>query len=363
MHVRSLSRLLAAVVILSATAQTVPAAQFGDVSVLAQVPVPNGYPEGLAVRDGKFYVAGPATFGTSLNGKPSRFFEFDLATGALLRTVTTEGENVFGAEHANSCLAFDGQGQLYVLNNQLGTLRFKLSNLEQSHYTPPFPNDPACLPLGLSGQKSCSPTVTNLPALPNDLVFDDAGFLYVTDSMQATIWRIPPGGGAPQPWFRDFRFASPYIGVNGLRLSPDRSQLFITVTTDMLGTGRIYTLALKEAPVKADLKVWHNFGPGDGPDGIAFGASGKLYVTLALPTRSGIAILEPDGTESGRIMNPLLSPISPFDSPANVAFDGEGNLLVTNHAFATGLLIPHQFQVLKVFVDDVASPLAEPLVP
>jgi sugar lactone lactonase YvrE len=325
--------------------------------------VPNGFPEGLAVHGNRFYVAGPATFGTSINGKASRFFEFDLTTGALLRTIETQGEKVFGAEHANSCLAFDGQGQLYVLNNQLGTLRFTAGTLQQSSYTPPFPNDPACLALGLSGNKPSSPTVTNQPPLPNDLAFDDAGFLYVTDSMQATIWRIPPGGGAPQAWFRDFRFASPYIGTNGLRLSPDRSQLFITVTTDMLGTGRIYTLPLKEAPTKDDLKVWHNFAPGDGPDGIAFGASGKLYVTLALPGKSGIAVLEPDGTESARIANPLLSPIAPFDSPANVAFDGQGNLLVTNHAFATGALSPPQFQVLKVYVGDVASPLAEPLVP
>lgn len=355
-------RSLIAALLLAGFASTVPAAEFGDVSVLSQVPVPNGYPEGIAVRGNRFYVAGPATFGTSVNGKPSRFFEFDLGSGALTRTIETQGEQVFGAEHANSCLAFDGQGQLYVLNNQLGTLRFKLATETQSNYTPPFPNDPACLPLGLS-KKSCSPTVTNLPALPNDLVFDDSGFLYVTDSMQATIWRIPPGGGAPQPWFRDFRFASPYIGVNGLRLSPDRSQLFITVTTDMLGFGRIYTLPLVEAPQKEDLKVWHNFAPGDGPDGIAFGATGKLYVTLALPGKSGIAVLEPDGTESARIMNPPLSLVTPFDSPANAAFDGQGNLLVTNHAFATGALVPHQFQVLKVFVDDVASPLSEPLVP
>lgn len=355
-------RSLAAALVLAASVPTVPAAQFGDVGVLSQVPVPNGYPEGIVVRGDRFYVAGPATFGTSVNGKPSRIFEFDLNSGALTRTLLTKGEKTFGAEHADSCLAFDGQGRLYALNNQLGTLRIDLATEAQENYTPPFPNDPACLPLGLS-KKSCSPTVTNLPALPNDLVFDDSGFLYVTDSMQATIWRIPPGGGAPQPWFRDARFASPYVGTNGLRLSPDRSQLFITVTTDMLGFGHIYTLPLVDAPKKADLKAWHHFAPGDWPDGIAFGASGKLYVTLALPGKSGIAVLEPDGTESARIANPLLTPVTPFDSPANIAFDGAGNLLVTNHAFATGFVMPHQFQVLKVYVGDTASPLSEPLVP
>jgi hypothetical protein len=38
-------------------------------------------------------------------------------------------------------------------------------------------------------------------------------------------------------------------------------------------------------------------------------------------------------------------------------------VLVTNHAFATGLLLPQQFQILKVYVDDLASPLVTPFVP
>ena len=83
----------------------------------------------------------------------------------------------------------------------------------------------------------------------------------------------------------------------------------------------------------------------------------------ALPGSSGISILNPDGTEAARIKNPLLSPTQPFDAPANLAFDGKGNVLVTNHAFATGLLLPKQFQVLKVFVDDLGAPLVTPVVP
>ena len=117
-------RLFALAAVVAAGAALVPsaavAAEYGEVSVLAQVPVPNGFPEGIAVRGSRFYVAGPATFGTALNGRPSRVFEYDVASGALLRTLETQGEQVFGAEHANSCLAFDGAGRLYVLNNQLG---------------------------------------------------------------------------------------------------------------------------------------------------------------------------------------------------------------------------------------------------
>ncbi|HSW14158.1 MAG TPA: SMP-30/gluconolactonase/LRE family protein [Solimonas sp.] len=336
------------------------AAEFGEVSVLAQVPVPNGFPEGIVVNGNRFYVGGPATLGTSINGKPSRVFEFDLDSGALTRTFLTQGETVFGSEHANSCLAFDDANRLYVLNNQIGTWRLDLQTEAQASYSAPFENLPICA-LGLT-KKPCSPTLLNLPALPNDIVFDEAGNAYVSDSLQATIWRIPPGGGQPQIWFQDSRFSSPYIGVNGLRLSPDRSKMFISVTLDMLGRGFIYTLPMVAQPQKADLQVFHSY-PVGGPDGFAFGQSGKLYVTLAIPGFSGISILEPDGTESARLGNKLLSPFKPYDSPANVAFDGKGNLLVTNHAFATGLLLPAQFQVLKVFVDDLGSPLVRPTLP
>lgn len=346
---------LAACVALPATA-----AEFGEVSVLAQVPVPNGFPEGIAVKGNRFYVAGPATFGTSINNEPSRVFEFDLDSGELKRSFLTQGETVFGAEHANSCVAFDGAERLYVLNNQIGTWRLDLETEAQTSYTPPFADIPNCVPV--LGQTPCSPTPANLPALPNDIVFDEQGNAYVSDSLQATIWRIPPGGGQPQVWFQDSRFASTYIGVNGLRLSPDRTRMVIGVTMDLLGRGTIYTLPLVPQPQKADLKVLHIY-PTEGPDGFAFGKSGKLYVTLALPGSSGISILEPDGTESARLGNPPLSPYQPYDSPANVAFDHKGNLLVTNHAFATGLLLPAQFQVLKVYVNDTASPLAKPMVP
>ncbi len=134
------------------------------------------------------------------------------------------------------------------------------------------------------------------------------------------------------------------------------------MTLDLLGIGHVYSLPLVASPKKTDLVEFHRYYAG-APDGIAFGASGKLYVVLALPGANGISILNPNGTESARIGNPLLTPLAPFDSPANLAFDGLGNALVTNHAFATGLLLPDHFQVLKVVVNDTASPLAAPIVP
>ena len=81
------------------------------------------------------------------------------------------------------------------------------------------------------------------------------------------------------------------------------------------------------------------------------------------PFASGIAILGPNGTELTRLTNPLGSPIFPYDSPANIAFDNHGAIKVTNHAFVTGAANPAQFTILDVFVNDKESPLAKPLLP
>ena len=87
------------------------------------------------------------------------------------------------------------------------------------------------------------------------------------------------------------------------------------------------------------------------PDGIAFGKSGKRYVALA--GTSQISVLEQDGSESA-----YSGPAGtlPWANPANIVFDGEGSILVTNHAS----LVPYDpalFAVFDVFVDDKGQPL------
>ncbi|HEX8116159.1 MAG TPA: SMP-30/gluconolactonase/LRE family protein, partial [Pyrinomonadaceae bacterium] len=317
---------------------------YGDVQVLATFPTPPGFPEGIAVKGNKVYVSGPARFGTAGTG-PSTVVAFNRDSGALEATYTTQGE-ALQFEHANSCIAFDGQGRLYVLNIQLGMYRIDTGSGAQESYSTPFPDLPAC-----DGNNApCSPTFFDAPSLPNDIAFDEDGSAYVTDSLQATIWRVPAGGGTPQVYFQDARLGTVPggVGANGIRLSPDRSKLFVVVSIDPTGSPFIYTLPLVAQPQASDLAVFKAFTPGDIPDGIAFGKSSNLYVAIATPAASGIAILNPSGAETGRLANPAGSPFFPYDSPANIAFDGHGSLLVTNHAFAT--MIPTNFTVLDVYV-------------
>jgi len=331
---------------------------FGDVQVRATVPASTGFPEGIAVKGNKIYVSGPARFGTAGDGTPSRVFAYNADSGALLRTYDIQGENL-NQDHANSCIAFDDEGRLYVVNLQLGIVRIDLGSGHQEVYAQPVPNLAPCS--AVTPGTPCSPTQADVPPLANDIAFDEDGNLYLTDSFQATIWRIPPGGGKPKIWFQDSRLDVPF-GANGIRLSPDQTKIYFTVTADAVGQfgnflgGKIYSLPLVKHPTAAQLHVFHEYN-GEAPDGIAFGKSGKMYVALAAPFNSGVSILNPNGTEAARLHNDQ-DPTFPYDSPANIAFNKQGSIVITNHAFAT--MIPAHFVVLDVFVNDKGVPLVKP---
>lgn len=331
-----------------------PNRPIGDSQVIATVQFP-GYPEGIAVKDGKIYVAGPAAFGVAGNFVPSTIQVFDEQTGAPLKTITIQGQPPSGL-HALSCIAADDEGNLYVLDEQQGVVKINAENGHQSIYAGPFP---------VVFKSSFSPAA---PQLLNDLAFDKKGFLYITDSFEATIWRVPPGGGAPQAWYSSAAIDG-IFGPNGLRVNPDSTLLFIDVTFHGDYSGTIYTLPLVDHPKDADLKVFHSYPyvPGQapaGPDGFAFGKSGKLYVCLA--GASQISVLLPDGSEERRLSGPArtsdpANPL-PWANPANIAFNDEtGSLLVNNHASLTGLPDPSfLFAVFDVYVNDRAAKLFSP---
>jgi sugar lactone lactonase YvrE len=298
----------------------------------------------MAVRGNRFYVAGQADLFNFNDPVPPTVFEFEIDSGALLRTFRMQGQNL-ALPHGASHLSFDGQGRLYVIDFQRGVVRIDVGNGQQEVYGTPFPI--------ING--------SGLPSLPNEMAFDAAGNLYVTDSFQACIWRIAPGGGAPRIWFQDPRLGSSF-GANGIRFDASGNTVYFAVSVDSAtAQAGVYTLPLSDAPQAADLHLFHRYAGGEIPDSLAFGRAGNLYVTLAAPQLSGVSILRPDGSELTRISNAPTSPLSPFDSPACMAFDRNGGLLISNHAFFTR--IPEHFLVLNVFVNDLELPLIKPNVP
>jgi len=344
-----------------------PSAALADGSVIntfATVPATPGFPEGIAVYGDWVFVSGPARFGTAGTG-PSAIQVYDRKTGALESTISVAGE-ALAFEHALSNIAVDGNGRIYALSTQLGLIRFTKmgSGYVQDAYGAPAPDLPTC---PATPGDPCSPTLPpfiDFPPIVNDVVFDPDGYAYVTDSLQATIFRYPPGGGAPEIWFQSplFQGGGPIpFGTNGIRLDPGRQFVYVAVSTSLAdpNLGTIYRLPLVDAPTAADLEVFHEYTFSELPDQLAFGNQGNLYVSLALSNQ--ISILAPDGTELARIQSATGDAI-PLDNPAGIAFDSRTkSLLISNHALLSGN--PAHFAVLQVDVGDPGDPLERPFLP
>jgi len=217
----------------------------------------------------------------------------------------------------------------------------------------------------------------------------------VGDWSAPVIWRVRPGGGQAEPWFADPRLAGTYgANVAGIALGPGGEDLYIAAGTQE-GQIAIYRLPLAH-PDAVHLEEFHRYTdfvmtpcsadpdlaligcalmPAIGGGGIAFGASGMLYV--ALFAKNQLSILDSDGTEALRFPSPEENAERdiPVNGPFGLAFDGRGSLLVANTGDPTfgkgpggtdppgGLVISDTWVVFDVFVDDTAAPLFRPVIP
>lgn len=364
-----------------------PTRRVGDVQVQASLPY--GFPEGVVVAGGVTYVSGPATFGTAGQG-PSYIDAFDTATGRSLGAIPLAGEDLT-QEHALSCITTDGNGRLYALSTQLGVVRIDpatgaqevyatIPHLAQCNALPPGPcrSGDLCTPNGIDCSSGrclppgpctpqpggsclppgpCAPVAVDRGVLANDLAFDRSGNLYITDSFQATIFRVRPGGGQAEVYFQDPRMDTSTlpgfsIGMNGIRMTPDPTWMAFTVSFgSMAGVYKLLSTDVGYAPAYTLQKV-RAYTNGELPDGLAFGASGRMYVALAGTNQIGV--FDALGREFYRLSSPL------YDNPANVAFNGAGQLLVTNHAMFGN---PADGGLLNVQAFDTAVPLYQPIVP
>jgi len=318
-------------------------------TVFASVPAP-GHPFGVAVDTNRVYIStsagdfftDPAT-GGHLNSDGERVFAYDkdgnLVNTTYIATSPNSDMGLFG-------LAIDGNRkpdhQLYVADMNGRILRLPLD------------------------KKNATPTLFAQAPLPggwmvtmwNDLVFDTAGNLYMTDD-KPRLWRVTPDGQA-SIWFEDSRLSGLFGfagGPLGGRIDPSGRYFYFSITASGVFPGEavIYRLPLVDHPTAADLQLVHRFPvvPGEAlpqASGLAFAASGNLYVGLIGPNQ--VAVLDPSGNEIRRISSPL------FVSPWGLAFLGQ-SLLVTNASIEPVETADH-WKVLKVFVGESGSPLNKP---
>ena len=327
-----------------------------DIETFALVPPP-GQPEGIAVSDDGTVYVGTNVVATSSRPEPSKIFAFD-STGVLVEEYTVPGvEGLLG-------MAFDGDGRLYVVDpTPPRVFRLDPETGAQSDYTA-FHDVLPCSQGGAPGD--CSDTQGDDVPLPNYLVFAEDGTMYVTDTRQALIWRVPRGGGEPEVWFTDGCLEGTF-GPNGIQFEADGETLLFAMTGTQQGgcdaapaNGALYQLrVLPDGSPDDHLSLFWESQPADGPDGFSIAASGNVYVALAGTNQ--IAVLSPTGAELARVPetpvdNALLD--VPLDMPASTAFLGT-SVLFTNQSLFAGH--PDSWAVLDLFADEVGLPLHRPL--
>jgi gluconolactonase len=163
---------------------------------------------------------------------------------------------------------------------------------------------------------------------PNDITIDEKGRIYFSDPrylghepvdqpVQA-VYRIDLDGSI-------HRIITDAGKPNGVCVSPDQKTLYV-VTNDngSFGIGRLPAdaplakgwMALLAYDLRADgtakfRKVFVDYAPQDGPDGLCADVEGNLYVAVRDETRPGIRVYNPAGKEIAYIKTEM---------PTNVGF-------------------------------------------
>lgn len=142
--------------------------------------------------------------------------------------------------------------------------------------------------------------------LCNDIVTTADGTVYATDTAGARVFKLAPGGTALEQWFTDPALAM----VDGLSIGPDGAMYLNTVTTNKLFR---LTMADGAAGTLTELKLSQEI---KGPDGMRFGADGKLY--MAENAAGQVDAVTFDGDTA------TITPIATgYDTPTGVSISGD----------------------------------------
>jgi sugar lactone lactonase YvrE len=140
-----------------------------------------------------------------------------------------------------------------------------------------------------TGSASVVADIPNNPGI-NDLTFDSAGNVYISDSFQGTIWRTGPQGGAVEEWLTNPLLRTtgfPGFGANGLAFNKDESALFVANT----GDDTIIRVPVDSHGAAGEPEVFANGI--NGPDGLMIDKNDNIWI--AANQNNEIQVLDPTG--------------------------------------------------------------------
>jgi len=295
----------------------------GHAHVFATLPAGASGPEGLEVdREGRVYVT---TFGFTSAGPASgagQLFVFD-QDGDLLRQVAIAG----ASPHLLGLRFHPNTGALLVID--FGNAKV----LEVDPHT------------GASTVFMSLPSPLPHPTLPlgtglNDLTFDRAGNVYVSDSFQGVVWTTGQQGGVGSVWVDSPLLRTtgvPPFGANGLRFNRGETAMFVANTGDDTII-EVPAMAGMAGPSAGTPSVFTNGI--NGADGLLVDGDDNLWVVANQADE--IVVVDPTGKAIAKLGDfGGLAHGSPIQMlfPASIRFHGDG-LLVTNLSHDLRLIDP-----------------------
>jgi sugar lactone lactonase YvrE len=300
-------------------------------STFATLPDGATAPEGIEVDgDGNVYVTEFGFTGEGPVEGPGRIDVFT-SSGRFVRRVPVEGSSA----HLLALAFHPATGELLVVD--FGGARV----------------------LAVDPQTGSSTPFMTLPDLPhpelggaglNDVTFDGAGNVYVSDSFQGVVWRTDADGGVATIWIDDPLLRTtgvPPFGANGLRFDGAGSALYVANTGDdtvvripvsggAAGTPEVFVTGI------------------NGADGLLVDDDGNLWV--AANQADEIVVVDPSGRAIAKLgdFDGLSAKGAPVGLlfPTNLRFSGEA-LLVTNLALDLRLFDPSFGSVDSPWIQEV----------